>query len=435
MRMVDLILKKRGGEALNLEEIHWFVNGFTQGDIPDYQVASLMMAIYFQGMNEAETVELVRAMINSGDVIDLSAISGKKVDKHSTGGVGDKTSIVLGPMVAACGVTVAKLSGRGLGHTGGTLDKLESFSGFQVELSMDDFTRQVNEIGIAIASQTGNLVPADKKLYALRDVTGTVENMSLIAGSIMSKKLASGAESIVLDVKTGSGAFMKTVDEATELGGEMVRIGEAMGKRTVALVSDMEQPLGRAVGNALEIKEAIAALKGEGPADLMELCVELGAEMLVLSERAKDLEEGRTLLQQVVSDGSALQKLREMVVAQGGDGKQFDQPELLQGAAFSDTLLADRSGYVTQLTAQKVGHASMLLGAGRETKSSAIDMGAGIVLVKKVGEAVEKGEVLARLYTNSAEKAGSAKELLATAYTIAPEKGAPRPLIHGRIGQ
>lgn len=435
MRMVDIILKKRAGKALSLEEIHWFVSGFTKGEIPDYQVASLMMAVYFKGMNEAETVELVRAMIDSGDVIDMSGVKGKKVDKHSTGGVGDKTSLVLGPMVAACGVPVPKLSGRGLGHTGGTLDKLESFTGFKVELSMDDLVAQVNDIGIAIASQTGNLVPADKKLYALRDVTGTVENTALIAGSIMSKKLASGAEAIVLDVKTGSGAFMKATEQAFTLAKEMVRIGEAMGRRTVALVSDMEQPLGRAVGNALEVKEAIAALKGEGPADLMELCLALGSEMLVLGGRASNQNEAKTLLEQSVANGTALQKFRDLVVAQGGDGSQFDQPETLPGASHEDVLLASQDGVVTGLTAQTVGHASMVLGAGRETKSSVIDMGAGIYLDRKVGEAVKAGEIIAHLYTNSPEKMEAAKSLLSEAYTISDKLESPRPLLHGRVAQ
>lgn len=432
--MVDLILKKRGGEALSPAEIHWFVHGFTEGEIPDYQVSALMMAIFFKGMDEAETVELVQAMIKSGDVIDLGSIPGKKVDKHSTGGVGDKTSIVLAPMVAACGAPVAKLSGRGLGHTGGTLDKLEAFKGLHVELGMEDFVAQVNRIGIAIASQTGNLVPADKKLYALRDVTGTVENMSLIAGSIMSKKLASGAEAIVLDVKTGSGAFMKTEAEAFALAEEMVRIGEAMGRRTVSLVSDMEQPLGRAIGNAMEVQEAISTLSGHGPEDLVALCMALGSEMLVLSEHARDLDYAREMLAASIESGSALQKLREFVEAQGGDGNQVYHPESMPGAAYEQPLFAEQSGYVTALTAQTVGHASMVLGAGRETKSSPIDMGAGIYLYKKVGDPVQAGEVLATLHTNTAEKIEEARLLLAKAYVIGKEAVEARPLIFGRVG-
>lgn len=433
MKMVDLILKKRSGQALTKAEIHWFVRGFAKDEIPDYQVSSLMMAIYFQGMDKVETAELVRAMIASGDVIDLSAIAGQKVDKHSTGGVGDKTSIVLGPMVAACGVPVAKLSGRGLGHTGGTLDKLEAFDNFKVELDMETFVKNVNDIGIAIVSQTANLVPADKRLYALRDVTGTVENRSLIAGSIMSKKLASGADAIVLDVKTGSGAFMKTEEDAFDLARAMVDIGIEMGKRCIAVVSDMEQPLGRTVGNTLEVQEAIATLKGEGPADLEDLCLELGAYMLVLSEVAPDAEAAKAQLRAVLKDGSALAKLRELVVAQGGNPDQVDRPETLPGAAHRKLVMAAQSGYVQALEAVEVGRASMQLGAGRETKSSIIDLGAGIVLHKKVGEWVEAGDPIAELYTNDAERLGGAEKTLAAAYTIGSEAPILRPLIHGIV--
>ncbi|MCL4113170.1 UNVERIFIED_CONTAM: hypothetical protein GTU68_051187 [Idotea baltica] len=431
--MVDLILKKRSGQALTEAEIHWFVQGFAKDEIPDYQVSSLMMAIFFQGMDKVETAELVRAMIASGDVIDLSGIAGKKVDKHSTGGVGDKTSIVLGPMVAACGVPVAKLSGRGLGHTGGTLDKLEAFDNFQVELDMETFVKNVNDCGIAIVSQTANLVPADKQLYALRDVTGTVENRSLIAGSIMSKKLASGADAIVLDVKTGSGAFMKTKEDAFDLARAMVDIGIEMGKRCIAVVSDMEQPLGRTVGNTLEVQEAIATLKGEGPSDLEDLCLELGAYMLVLSEVASDAVAAKAQLRAVLKDGSALAKLRELVVAQGGNPNQVDNPETLPGADHRKLVLASESGYVQALEAVEVGRASMQLGAGRETKSSIIDLGAGIVLHKKVGEWVETGDPIAELYTNDAERLVGAEKTLTAAYTIGGEAPTPRPLVHGIV--
>ncbi len=433
MKMVDLILKKRSGNALTPEEIHWFIQGYTDRIIPDYQVSALMMAIYFKGMTKEETLELVKAMIASGDVVDVSQIAGIKVDKHSTGGVGDKTSIVLGPMVAACGVPLAKLSGRGLGHTGGTLDKLESFTGFHVELDMETFIRNVNEIGIAIASQTANLVPADKRLYALRDVTGTVENRSLIAGSIMSKKLASGADAIVLDVKTGSGAFMQKTEDAFELAKAMVEIGVNLGRRCVAIVTDMEQPLGRAIGNALEVKEAIASLRGEGPADLMEICMELGANMLVLGDVAKDTAEAKQKLQAVIESGAALEKLKALVAAQGGDSSEVDHPDKLPGAKYHTELLADSNGYVQQLEAITVGKASMELGAGRETKASQIDLGAGILLHKKVGDKVNKGDVLAELFTNDGIRLNEAIETLRSAYSIglsAPEK---RPLIHGLV--
>ncbi len=433
MRMVDLILKKREGKVLNTAEIQWMVKGFTSGEIPDYQVSALMMAIFFKGMEGEETQALVEAMIHSGDTIDLSGIQGIKVDKHSTGGVGDKTSIVLGPMVAAVGVPVGKLSGRGLGHTGGTLDKLESFTGFTIEMGMDAFIRNVNQIGIAIAGQTANLVPADKKLYALRDVTGTVENVSLIAGSIMSKKLAAGCDAIVLDVKTGSGAFMKTVEDSFELAREMVKIGERMGKRTVAFVTDMSQPLGFAVGNALEIQEAIATLRGQGPEDLHELCLTLGSAMVMLGGKAETLEEARTLLEATITSGSALRKLRELVVAQGGDGSQVDHPETLPGAKHQLELLADRDGFVVDLVALQVGHASMLLGAGRATKDSIIDLGAGILLHKKVGDAVRKGDSLATLYANDAALIAGAAEELRHAYVLGDVRvDAPR-LILGRV--
>ncbi|MBL0018177.1 MAG: pyrimidine-nucleoside phosphorylase [Bacteroidetes bacterium] len=433
MRMVDLILKKREGEVLTTAEIQWMVKGFTSDEIPDYQVSALMMAIFFKGMEGEETQALVEAMIHSGDTIDLSGIQGIKVDKHSTGGVGDKTSIVLGPMVAAVGVPVGKLSGRGLGHTGGTLDKLESFTGFTIEMGMDAFIRNVNQIGIAIAGQTANLVPADKKLYALRDVTGTVENVSLIAGSIMSKKLAAGCDAIVLDVKTGSGAFMKTVEDSFELAREMVKIGERMGKRTVAFVTDMSQPLGFAVGNALEIQEAIATLRGQGPEDLHELCLTLGSAMVMLGGKAETLEEARTLLEATITSGSALRKLRELVVAQGGDGSQVDHPETLPGAQHQQELLADRDGFVVDLVALQVGHASMLLGAGRATKDSIIDLGAGILLHKKVGDAVRKGDSLATLYANDAALIAGAAEELRHAYVLGDVRmDAPR-LILGRV--
>lgn len=433
MRMVDLILKKREGEALSTAEIQWMIQGFVSGEIPDYQVSALMMATYFRGMEGAETQALVEAMIHSGDTIDLSGIHGIKVDKHSTGGVGDKTSIVLGPMVAALGVPVGKLSGRGLGHTGGTLDKLESFSGFTIEMDMEAFVRNVNQIGIAIAGQTANLVPADKKLYALRDVTGTVENVSLIAGSIMSKKLAAGCDAIVLDVKTGSGAFMKTEEESFELAREMVTIGKRMGRETVAYVTDMGQPLGLAIGNALEIKEAIATLRGEGPEDLMELCLTLGSAMVVLGGKAANLEAARHALEVAVRDGAALAKLRQLVVAQGGDGSQVDHPETLPDAAHKVPLLADRDGWVVDLVALKVGHASMLLGAGRATKDSVIDLGAGIVLHKKVGDAVKKGEALATLHANDLALIADAEAELRAAYKIGDLRVEAPRLILGKV--
>jgi pyrimidine-nucleoside phosphorylase len=431
--MVDLILKKRDGEALSPAEIDWMIQGFTSGEIPDYQVSALMMAIYFKGMQSEETQNLVRAMIESGDTIDLSGIAGIKVDKHSTGGVGDKTSIVLAPMVAAAGVPVGKLSGRGLGHTGGTLDKLESFTGFQIEMDMADFIKNVNEIGIAIAGQTANLVPADKKLYALRDVTGTVENVSLIAGSIMSKKLAAGCDAIVLDVKTGSGAFMKTVEDSFELAREMVRIGELMGKKTVAFVTDMDQPLGFAIGNALEVKEAIDTLKGQGPEDLHEICLQLGAAMVMLGGKADTLESARAILEETIRSGSALNKLRELVAAQGGDASMVDDPSKLPGAKYSYELKALRAGWVSSLDSMAVGHASMLLGAGRETKDSIIDLGAGIVLRKKPGNAVAQGEVLAILYANDQSKFDGAAAELQAGYTIGDSEPAMAPLVLGRV--
>lgn len=423
--MYDLILKKRNGGELSREEIAFFVEGYTKGEIPDYQVSALMMAIYFQKMNEQETLALTMAMAGSGDMLDLSQIQGVKVDKHSTGGVGDKTSLALAPMVAACGLPVAKMSGRGLGHTGGTIDKLESFPGFTTSLTRQQFLDNVNRIGIAIMGQTADLAPADKKLYALRDVTATVDNMSLIASSIMSKKLAAGAEAIVLDVKTGSGAFMKQEADARALGEEMVRIGRNAGRRMSAVISDMDQPLGRAVGNALEVKEAIETLQGGGPEDFRELCLVLGSQMLMAGEKARSREEAEKILKGVIQDGSALEKLAQFVEAQGGNPQAVYRPELLPRADIVKTVPAPVSGYVSHIACDEVGICSLILGGGRETKESRVDLSVGLVLNKKVGDYVEVGEPLALIHANREERAAEAERRFLAAVAIggtAPEK-------------
>lgn len=425
MRMYDIIMKKRNGGILSTEEINFFIEGYTKGEIPDYQVSALMMAVYFQGMNEAETLSLTMAMAKSGDMLDLSEIKGIKVDKHSTGGVGDKTSLSLTPMVAACGIPVAKMSGRGLGHTGGTIDKLESFEGFTTGITREQFIENVNTIGISIMGQTADLAPADKKLYALRDVTATVDNMSLIASSIMSKKLAAGADAIVLDVKTGSGAFMQAEEDALALAREMVKIGNNAGRNTIAVVSDMDQPLGFAVGNALEVKEAIDTLRGEGPADFVELCMTLGSQMLIAGGRAKTDAEAKEMLQQVIEDGSALKKLAEFVEAQGGDAAAVYDTTKLPKASIIEAVEAPQSGYISKIACAEVGICSLILGGGRETKESEIDLAVGIVLTKKVSDYVEKGETIAYIHANDAEKLKAAKERFLQAYTFseaAPEK-------------
>lgn len=400
MRMVDLIEKKRDGHALTKEEIQFIIEGYTKGDIPDYQMSALAMAIFFRGMNEEETAELTMAMVHSGDTIDLSRIEGIKVDKHSTGGVGDTTTLVLGPLVASVGVPVAKMSGRGLGHTGGTIDKLESVPGFHVEITNDEFIDLVNKNKIAVVGQSGNLTPADKKLYALRDVTATVNSIPLIASSIMSKKIAAGADAIVLDVKTGAGAFMKDLNDAKALAKAMVDIGNQVGRKTMAIISDMSQPLGYAIGNALEVKEAIDTLKGEGPEDLQELCLVLGSHMVYLAEKASSLEEARHMLEKAMKDGSALQTFKTFLAAQGGDASVVDDPSKLPQAKYVIELEAKEDGYVSEIVADAVGTAAMWLGAGRATKESTIDLAVGLVLRKKVGDAVKKGESLVTIYSN-----------------------------------
>lgn len=400
MRMIDIIEKKRDGKSLSKEEIEFFIKGYTEGDIPDYQASSLAMAIFFQDMNEEERAALTMAMVNSGDVIDLSKVNGIKVDKHSTGGVGDTTTLVLAPLVAAVGVPVAKMSGRGLGHTGGTIDKLESIDGFHVEISEADFIKLVNEDQVAVIGQTGNLTPADKKLYALRDVTGTVNSIPLIASSIMSKKNAAGADAIVLDVKTGNGAFMKTLEDAEALAHAMVSIGNNVGRNTMAIISDMSQPLGRAIGNALELKEAIDTLNGQGPEDLTELVLTLGSQMVVLAERASTLEEARQLLNEAIENGSALDKFKTFLENQGGDASVVDSPELLPTAEYQIDYKAKSSGVVSELIANEIGVASMMLGAGRQTKEDDIDLSVGIVLNKKVGDNVNEGESLLTIHSN-----------------------------------
>ncbi|RUN68722.1 pyrimidine-nucleoside phosphorylase, partial [Staphylococcus epidermidis] len=385
------------------EEIEFFVNGYTHGEVPDYQASSLAMAIFFQDMNDEERAALTMSMVNSGEKIDLSDINGIKVDKHSTGGVGDTTTLVLAPLVAAVGVPVAKMSGRGLGHTGGTIDKLESVKGFNVEISEKDFIKLVNDNQVAVIGQSGNLTPADKKLYALRDVTGTVNSIPLIASSIMSKKIAAGADAIVLDVKTGSGAFMKTLDDAEALAHAMVRIGNNVGRNTMAIISDMSQPLGNAIGNALELKEAIATLKGNGPKDLTELVLTLGSQMVVLAEQATSLDEARQMLIDAIKTGKALNKFKTFLSNQGGDDSIVNSPEKLPSAKYQVEFKAKKDGYITEIIANEIGVASMMLGAGRQTKEDVIDLGVGIVLNKKVGEHVEKGENILTIHTNTKE--------------------------------
>ncbi|WP_085060576.1 pyrimidine-nucleoside phosphorylase [Staphylococcus haemolyticus] len=411
MRMVDIIEKKRDGKSLSKEEIEFFIKGYTNGDIPDYQASSLAMAIFFQDMNDEERAALTMAMVYSGDVIDLSKINGIKVDKHSTGGVGDTTTLVLAPLVAAVGVPVAKMSGRGLGHTGGTIDKLESIKGFHVEISEEDFIKHVNENQVAVIGQSGNLTPADKKLYALRDVTGTVNSIPLIASSIMSKKIAAGADAIVLDVKTGNGAFMKTLEDAEALAHAMVSIGNNVGRNTMAIISDMSQPLGRAIGNALELKEAIDTLNGKGPEDLTELVLTLGSQMVVLANRAKTLEEARQLLNEAIENGSALEKFKTFLENQGGDASVVDAPELLPTATYQIEYKAQSSGVVSELIANEIGVASMMLGAGRQTKEDEIDLSVGIVLNKKVGDVVKEGESLLTIHSNRENVDGVIKKL------------------------
>lgn len=433
MRMYDVIMKKRNGGELTPEEINFFVEGYTKGTIPDYQVSALMMAVYFQKMTDAETCELTMAMARSGEMLDLSAIRGIKVDKHSTGGVGDKTSLALTPMVAACGIPVAKMSGRGLGHTGGTIDKLESFPGFTTALTAEQFIQNVNSIGIALMGQTCDLAPADKKLYALRDVTATVDNMSLIASSIMSKKLAAGADAIVLDVKTGSGAFMKKEEDARTLAEEMVKIGRNAGRKTIAVISDMDQPLGFAVGNALEVKEAIDTLNGRGPGDFLELCLTLGSQMLIAGGKAEDEETARLLLEQAISDGSALRKLAEFVDAQGGDSSVVYHPEQLPAASIQKNIVSPSDGYVSRIICDEIGICSLILGGGRETKESKIDLSVGLVLCRKVGDAVKAGDPLAVIHANDEAKAAEAEKRFLAACTITEEPPKKSSLIKGII--
>lgn len=426
--MIDIIDKKRDGKSLTREEIEFFVNGYTRGEVPDYQASSLAMAIFFQDMNDEERAALTMSMVNSGERIDLSDINGIKVDKHSTGGVGDTTTLVLAPLVAAVGVPVAKMSGRGLGHTGGTIDKLESVKGFNVEISEKDFIKLVNDNQVAVIGQSGNLTPADKKLYALRDVTGTVNSIPLIASSIMSKKIAAGADAIVLDVKTGSGAFMKTLDDAEALAHAMVRIGNNVGRNTMAIISDMSQPLGNAVGNALELKEAIATLKGNGPKDLTELVLTLGSQMVVLAEQAESLDEARQMLVDAIKTGKALNKFKTFLSNQGGDDSIVDSPEKLPSAKYQVEFKAKKDGFITEIIANEIGVASMMLGAGRQTKEDVIDLGVGIVLNKKVGEHVEKGENILTIHTNT-KKIDDILNKLDNSITI-ESKGEAPTLIH-----
>lgn len=418
MRMYDLILKKKHGGVLSKEEIDYLIEGYTAGQIPDYQMSAFLMAVCFQGMNEEETLNLTMAMARSGEMLDLSSIHGMKADKHSTGGVGDKTSLILGPLVASLGVPVAKMSGRGLGHTGGTIDKLESFPGFSVAISNDRFIQNVNEMKLSIIGQTANLAPADKRLYALRDVTGTVDQLSLIASSIMSKKLAAGSDVIVLDVKCGSGAFMKTYEDAKRLAETMVKIGNGAKRHTYAVISDMNQPLGNAVGNILEVKEAIAALNGKAPEDLMEATYALAAYMLVGAGRAATVEEAVSLLKEQIQNKQALAKLAEFVKAQGGEEAYVYEPERFAKASILHEVKADRDGYIHAMNTEEIGMTSLILGGGRETKESSIDLTVGIVFEKKIGSKVAPGDTIAVLHANDPEKCRLAERRLLSAISV-----------------
>ena len=432
MRMVDLIAKKRDNHELSTSEIQFMVENYTNGIIPDYQMSAMMMAIYFNGMTEQERADLTMAMVHSGETINLHGIEGVKVDKHSTGGVGDTTTLVLGPLVAAVGVPVAKMSGRGLGHTGGTIDKLESVAGFHVEISNEKFIELVNDNKIAVIGQSGDLTPADKKLYALRDVTATVNSIPLIASSIMSKKIAAGADAIVLDVKTGAGAFMQTEEDSIELAQAMVNIGNNVGRNTMAIISDMSQPLGFAIGNALEVKEAIDTLNGHGPQDLTELCLTLGSYMVLLAKKADSVEEARKMLQEVIDNGKALEVFKTFLASQGGDASVVDDPSKLPDAPYKIELPATEEGYIKEIVADEIGTAAMMLGAGRETKDSVIDLAVGLVLHKKVGDFVKEGESLLTIHSNT-EDVEKVKQVLYNNIVIVPEKVEAPQLIRTHI--
>ncbi|MDR2296468.1 MAG: thymidine phosphorylase [Clostridiales Family XIII bacterium] len=433
MTMYDIILKKREGEALSKEEITYFVNGCTDGSIPDYQVSALLMAIFFKGLSHDETFLLTDAMMRSGDVVDLSSIEGVKVDKHSTGGVGDKTTLIAGPLAAACGVPVAKMSGRGLGFTGGTVDKMESIPGMRTGPAAADFISLVNRTKLAVIGQTGRIAPADKKLYALRDVTATVDNLSLIASSVMSKKLASGSDAFVLDVKCGNGAFMETIEDAKALGEIMVEIGTASGKKTIALVTNMDRPLGRGVGNGIEVMEAIETLKGAGPADITELSLRLASYMILAGGAAASPDAGYEAAKAALSSGAGLEKLRALIAGQGGNPAVIDDFSLFPKAALSVAVRADADGYVVGVAARDIGIASRRSGAGRETKDDVIDLSAGVVLHKTVGDAVRAGDTLAVVYGNDEARLRAAADVAEAAFRIGRERPAPAPLIYAVI--
>ncbi|HEX2911119.1 MAG TPA: pyrimidine-nucleoside phosphorylase [Chloroflexia bacterium] len=429
MRAVDIIIKKRGGGHLTDQEIAFFINGFTQGDIPDYQAAALAMAVYFQGMSAAETVALTQAMVSSGRQLNLSDIAPIVADKHSTGGVGDKTTMVVAPLVAATGLPVGKMSGRGLGYFGGTVDKLETIPGFRASLSEAEFRESLAKIGLVITGQSSDLAPADGKLYALRDVTGTVESLPLIASSVMSKKIAAGANCIVLDVKHGKGAFMKTLEDATALARAMTQIGQGVGRKVRAVLSSMEQPLGQAVGNALEVREAVETLQGHGPADLLELAFILGTQLLIMSERASNEEEARSMLQKALESGAAFEKYKAFVANQGGDTSVLDDPTKLPQAPYVEDLPSPRSGYIAAIDAEEIGIGAYTLGAGRKVKTDKIDPSVGLILYKKVGQPVEAGEPLLQIHAANAEQAISIRESLLQAYRFSDDAVKTPPLI------
>ena len=431
--MVELIKKKRDGFTLEKEEYAYIIDGFISGTIPDYQIAAFLMAVYFKGLTNVETAVLTDVMMRSGELIDLSDIEGITVDKHSTGGVGDKTTLILAPLVAAAGIPVPKMSGRGLGHTGGTIDKLEAIKGFSADMSGQEFIDTVKKHGLAICGQNNSLVPADKKLYALRDVTGTVDNISLIASSVMSKKLACGADAMVIDIKVGDGAYMKTEKEAEDLAIMMSGIGSEMNRDVISVISSMDEPLGYAIGNALEVKEAVDTLKGNGPEDLTALCMELGSHMLILGNVARDRDEAVGKMKALIDSGAAYEKFKEMIAAQGGDISSIEQPGVLPDTQFSKPYISQKEGYISKLNARDIGLASMALGAGRTTKESTIDHGAGVLLHKKIGDYVKKNDVLAIMHTNDDTNFTKTEGLMNRAFEIGAEAPAKKPLILNTI--